>query len=325
MTFVCGPTAAIKEIGAFDDRDGLFLRIKQVHQMSFVLRSSVTPGTILNPGTPGIVEQEYTRDNWNVDKLDGFGPSGIIIDSSKQQILVIDYQFLGVGRVRFGFNIAGKTFYCHYIENANDRLTAPYMRTGTLPLRYRIQGTNATPDVLQAVCCEVESEGGSEPITYDFSAYTPSDVAVANGTRTHVISIRPKLLYRGMENRMSIILIDVNVLGGTNPVLIETMYNSTVTGGTATSANELSAAEYIVGGTFATKPATSSDCGTIMTQAFYVPSGTGSVKNTTSTSFTTQFPITLSIDGLTPTIFSIVATGIGAATIRCAVSWKEIR
>ncbi len=326
MTFVAGNGTAVKELGAFDSRDGVFLRIKEVHKCSFVLRSSVTPGTILNPGAAGVVEYDFPRGEWNVDRLDGYGPSGIILDITKQQILVIDYQFLGVGRIRFGFNISGKTFYCHFIENANLTETAPYMRTGTLPLRYRIQGTASGLDVLQCVCSEVESEGGDEPKTYDFSAYTPADVAIASGVRKHVISIQPKLLYRGIENRMSIILIDINILGGANAVLIETMYNSTVTGGTVTSANELSATEYIVGGTFAVKTATASDCGTIMTQAFYVPSGTGSQKNTTNNVFSTQFPITLSIDGTTPTVFSIVATGVGgAANIRATIGWKEIR
>jgi len=134
MTYVPGNRNAIKELGYGDDNDGLFYRVDNVFQSYFILRSSVPEGTILTGSAiPVLSEKIVPRNEWNIDKMDGAGPSRLILDTTKQQIFIIDLQFLGVGRVRVGFNIRGKIYYCHEFLNANSEDIAPYMRSGTLP------------------------------------------------------------------------------------------------------------------------------------------------------------------------------------------------
>ena len=87
------------EVGYFDDDNGIFARFNSAGPY-FVQRSSVS-------GAP--VDTAVAQASWNVDTLDGAGgvanPSGVTADFTKSQILVIDLQFLGVGRVRIGFVI----------------------------------------------------------------------------------------------------------------------------------------------------------------------------------------------------------------------------
>jgi hypothetical protein len=106
------------------------------------------------------VDAKVTQANWNIDKLDGTGISGITIDPNKGNIYVIDYEWLGLGRVRFGVNIDGITYYCHYVYHANN-VTNVYTKTPNLPVRYEIrsQGGSAT---MRQVCTSVSSEGGVE-------------------------------------------------------------------------------------------------------------------------------------------------------------------
>jgi hypothetical protein len=47
--------------------------------------------------------------------MDGTGRSGITLDVTKTQIFIVDLEWLGVGRVRLGFVIDGKIYYCHEI------------------------------------------------------------------------------------------------------------------------------------------------------------------------------------------------------------------
>jgi hypothetical protein len=65
----------------------------------------------------GVDNEIVPQSQWNVDRLDGTGPSKVNIDFTKSQIFVTDYQWLGVGRVRFGFYAYGKIHYCHQILN----------------------------------------------------------------------------------------------------------------------------------------------------------------------------------------------------------------
>ena len=39
---------------------------------------------------------------WNIDKMDGTGPSGYVLDIAKMQMTYIDYSWYGAGTIRFG-------------------------------------------------------------------------------------------------------------------------------------------------------------------------------------------------------------------------------
>ena len=105
--------------------------------LSFVLRSNSIP----TPGTPSDTRTVNQAD-WNGDKLDGTGPSGITLDVTKTQILWMDFEWLGVGSVRCGFIINEQYIVCHTFNNAND-ITSVYMSTAILPVRYEITSTSA--------------------------------------------------------------------------------------------------------------------------------------------------------------------------------------
>ena len=111
----------------------------------------------------GSITETVTQANWNVDKLDGTGPSGITLEPEATQILIIDYEWLGVGRVRVGFVIDGLIYYVHYFNHANDdTFTSVYMSTPNLPLRYTIETDGTEAAELDHICSSVISEGGLE-------------------------------------------------------------------------------------------------------------------------------------------------------------------
>lgn len=141
-------------VGYFDDNNGVFFSAED-GVIYAVVRSSTS-------GSP--VDTKVAQADWNVDKFDGTGPSGITLDPTKTNILMFDMEWLGVGRVRFGFNVDGKNYICHESLNANV-IPNVYMSTANLPLTYEIEndGTGAATS-LQHICSTVISEGGRQAI-----------------------------------------------------------------------------------------------------------------------------------------------------------------
>ena len=128
-----------------------------------------------------------SRDEWNIDKLDGTGPSGQTITLSGTNIFVIDYEWLGVGRVRYGVVLDGHICYCHKIDNTGR--AGAYLRTPNHPVRAELRQTGIGSGSMKMICSTVISEGGS-----DFSGVTRSiDTAsntIASGTRSAILGVR---------------------------------------------------------------------------------------------------------------------------------------
>lgn len=81
-------------------------------------------------------EIRVPQTEWNIDRMDGEGPSGYTLDPTKMQMAYIDYTWYGAGFIRFGFRTTeGNIMYCHKMPN-NNRNTEAYMRSGNLPARY---------------------------------------------------------------------------------------------------------------------------------------------------------------------------------------------
>lgn len=158
-----------------------------------------TDGTLSwNIAKNGSTTETVTQANWNVDKLDGTGNSGITLDEDATQIGIIDFEWLGVGRIRVGFVINGLIIYCHYFNHANDpTFTSVYMSTPNLPLRYTIETDGTNGGTLSHICSSVISEGGIEKtgvLRNVDTAATPL-TSLAASTTYAVVGVRLKTAY----------------------------------------------------------------------------------------------------------------------------------
>lgn len=143
-------TGLVQRVGYFNTGDGVFFQ-KSGDTLSFVLRTSTS-------GSPSDT-RTVAQSSWNGDKLDGSGASGIILDTTKTQILYLDFEWLGVGSIRCGFIIDGEFIVCHTFNNANEQ-TKVYMKTAILPLRYEIKNGASASGTMKQICSTVISEGG---------------------------------------------------------------------------------------------------------------------------------------------------------------------
>lgn len=160
--------------GVFFERSGTALRM---------VRRTYTSGSV--------VDNVVAQADWNGDKLDGTGSSGLTIDTTKSQIFWQDFEWLGVGSVRTGFVINGKFIVCHTFNHANI-LALVYMTTAILPIRYEIENTGATDGnrTMKQVCSTVISEGGYEKKTVLQTATMGTTPATVSTTLVPLISLR---------------------------------------------------------------------------------------------------------------------------------------
>jgi len=190
-TFVMSPakTGLSQRVGYFGDNNGFYLELEN-SMLSFVRRSSVTGS---------IIETPISQANWNYDRMDGTGPSGVNLDITKAQILWMDMEWLGVGSVRMGFVIDGKLQVCHIFDHANI-ITSTYITTASLPIRYEIENTAGTGSgsTLKQICSTVLSEGGyelrGEAHCIGTTITAPYNMTIA-GTYYPIISLRLKSAY----------------------------------------------------------------------------------------------------------------------------------
>jgi hypothetical protein len=143
------------------------------------------------PAISGVIASKRTdtrvaQSQFNIDKVDGTGPSGYNLDLQKMQMLYMDYSWYGAGAIRYGFkNQRGEIIYAHRTPNANYR-TEAYMRSGNLPARYEC--TTIAPITHLTAAWSIGTGTGSITVN-DTSQFPPSGTLViraAGGTLTAI-------------------------------------------------------------------------------------------------------------------------------------------
>lgn len=177
-----------QRVGYFNANNGIFFQVANTTK-SFIIRT-FTGGSASDA-------RKIDQADWNGDKLDGTGPSGITLDVTKTQIFFTDMEWLGVGTVRVGFVINGDYIVCHTFQNANVG-TNVYMQTALLPVRYEITNTGATAgaSTMKQICSTVISEGGYSEVSRPYVARNTTKTNVGTSLEP-IVSIRLNSSYLG--------------------------------------------------------------------------------------------------------------------------------
>jgi hypothetical protein len=185
QTFVFAPAKANlrQRVGYFSRQNGFYL--EQDGSAVYLVKRSYISGAV--------VETRVPQSEWNIDQLNGDGPSDIVLDLSKAQILFSEYEWLGVGSVRMGFAIDGYFIPVHIFNHAN-HISSVYITTASLPVRYEIENTGATTSAssFRQVCTSIVSNGGySHDESEIYTAIRETEVTVGT-TRYPLVAIRMK-------------------------------------------------------------------------------------------------------------------------------------
>lgn len=194
-------TNVIKRVGSFVSStastyntlfDGFFLESNGVtNEISFQIHKS------------GTTTYSSSTSSWYSDV---FNPNDI--DWTKTQLLLVDFQWLGVGRMRFGLNISGQTIYFGENNCANN-LPTVYMSNPSQPIRYEIRQSGVGSGYLDMICSQISTEGPLNALYSTVSVIHSATTTLATaGQKYAYIGYRLKPDYFGVGSqfdRMSIL------------------------------------------------------------------------------------------------------------------------
>lgn len=239
-SFVMGAAepGVIKRTGYFDDYNGIFFEQDASGSLNWVVRSSIN-------GTGSITENRVSQANWNINSLTS---GAVILDITKSQLVSIDFQWLGVGRIRCGLVINGELYLTHVFDHTN-KTSGVYMSNPNLPVRCEILNTTTTTGSMEQICATVLSEGGYEEYGTTFGHATPTLRTIAGNATTLVMAIRLKNSYNGLPNRAYVRLEDMSIYSDDQTVKysVVKIQSGSVSGGSWLQTDPNSVVEYNTG------------------------------------------------------------------------------
>lgn len=122
-------------------------------------------------------------------------------DWSNSNLATVDYQWLGVGRMRFGMVLGGKTVYFVEHTSANNE-TDVYMSSPNQPIRYEIRQTGTGSGYFDMICSQISSEGSLNGLYSTIGVINSTTATLAtSGTKYPFIGYRLKQTYKGVTSQ----------------------------------------------------------------------------------------------------------------------------
>ena len=321
-----------KRTGYYDDNNGIFFEQAGDGTLAIVLRSYVT-GAVVDRKISQFGGVYGAADTgWNVDACAGGSggsknPSGFTLDIAKTQLVIMDFQWLGVGRIRIGFAHDGEFVLAHTFNGSND-LDVVYMSSPNLPIRCELTNTGTTTGAyFDQICSTVVSEGGYVEAGQDWAVDSPSLRTIASGATLPVLAIRLKNTFKTYANRMIVRMGNVNVFSSGENIkwqLIKLPNQANLTGNTWTDVHTDSGVQY-------NATCTAYTDGSPLDNGWVGASTQGSMKAggapaSNVPSAAKKNYIVQNYDSTDSEIYVLVATNIGAQStdVGVGLQWREI-
>jgi len=312
MSMIFGtPTTGIRRrFGLFDELNGFY----------FEDSGDGTYRCVLRRNTAGGVETEsFARDEWNVDPLDGTGPSGITADPTAIQHMTIEFEWYGAGQIEWNFVIDNNKYPVHKIQHANTH-DHPWAAKAALPIRVEltnVAGTAGTHTFYQG-----SHSMTVEAITELLGRQNSVSNAITGKTLTTANTFYPLVAIRLKSDSLDSVIIPDEFSGATldnTNIFVRAIENPTITGGTWVSMGDDSAVEYNLTATGFTN-------GSILNTTYISSGNMGQVYKFPNRSITQLSRTTTTTLGDTSGIFLIAMASIGANKKGWAsLGWIEVR
>lgn len=310
-----GKSGLTKRWGYFSDTNGWFF--SQENNVAYVVQRSNVSGSV--------VETKVAQSSWNIDKLDGNGPSGITWNFANGGVYVIEFTWHGNGLVRFGVQYNGKTYFVHssMLDNA-----APYVsiRNPIQPIKVEIVNTTATASSsefnLHAVSANKYGLQDVEATAKFTASRTFNEKGIVDNAFRPLLAIRPKLTFNGRINRIIIRPTNMTVYSDSQPIYVRVVLNpTTITGASWASVVNNSAVEFDTAATAITG-------GTVIFED-YVAASSSLLSGSTAAinnGGLAHYILTLNIDGTVADTLVIDVRSLGGGTnCTAAIRWEEFQ
>ena len=148
----------------------------------------------------------YPKSEWNIDPMDGTGPSGYVLDMQAGQVPEIKFAWHGLRNITLEVvSDTGEDYPCHVLKFINEA-TDTHLKNPNLPVACKIERTSGagaavvlkTGSWRAGVIAFSREESASER----WKSVTVLDSALAGSVRNNIFTIRNKATYAGKINHI---------------------------------------------------------------------------------------------------------------------------
>lgn len=161
----------------------------------------------------GVVQTEnWTyQEDWNLDKLDGTGTSGVTLDPTKLNVYQINFRWLGAGEMRFAIEnpLNGDMIFFHHIHYSNQYVSPhmdnPSMKIGYVAANLGNPGSGSVELIGASMMGAIE---GVIQVTSNPQAAvgSRSDSMNSSGSVYHLLTVKNRLVFRNKINTRDLIM-----------------------------------------------------------------------------------------------------------------------
>ena len=202
--------------------------------------SITSTGTLTASAVTSLQTGVTTVDTWtpqssfNIDKLDGTGPSGMIIDPTKFNVYQIDFRWLGAGVITFALEdqTTGTIIYFHKIHYVNQNTTL-HMDNPTYRIGYvaaDLTGGGGTNVIVEGGSMMGAIEGLITPTSYPVACYGERTTSLSSGNYGHIITVKNDLIDNNKITTRELIIQKISVgatAAASNPCTVFLYLNPT--------------------------------------------------------------------------------------------------
>ena len=181
-------------------------------------------------------EAFYPQSEWNGDKMDGAGASGVTADWTKGNVFQIGIQYLGFGAITFEVETAdgggGPDFVNVHTMLLPNALTATTFRNPSFPFTAAVYSAGSTTDLSVHVGSYAGFIEGESALRGNRFTYTKQSAGIASGAYYAFLTVLNKLTYGGIPNQVVVNLLSLagSVKDNTTPCTIYLIKNGELAG-----------------------------------------------------------------------------------------------
>lgn len=213
--------------GLFDDQNGAYFGVDSTGIFVAIRRQNQTP-------PPAFNETIVYQNNWNIDSLDGTGPSGITLNLADGNIFQIVFTWYGFGVIEFRVVVQNPETLAQEVITVHrfKPLTETSFTDPNLPLRGEADngGTGGNPLELFVSGRQYSIIGNVNP-EFRITAASRSTTPPSSGTQA-LISFRRKPIFPAGSNRANSVSVKLQSLdlAPAAPLFYEVILGGTVAG-----------------------------------------------------------------------------------------------
>lgn len=165
--------------------------------------------TTSQAGLADVTNWTYQED-FNIDKLDGTGTSGITLDPTKLNIYQINFRWLGAGEIRYAIenSLNGDMIFFHH-EHYSNRNTDVHINNPSFRIGYvaaNLTANTITDAHTYGASMMAAIEGQTKETAFPTGIISDVKTSLSSGTYHSVISLKNSTIYQNKVNMRLVLL-----------------------------------------------------------------------------------------------------------------------